>query len=219
MCNNAPDFGATLRNWPGTWEGSCVHTAVHILKCVPQGVCTERCVYTYTALLNYRFSIPYMVRARMTQLSNVCIVCRRRIHVGPDWPIPYGHFQLRWFCICILQGGSLLLDRFCACLTEPCKVHYEKFSKKNNCTFSIWNNKKSTYDLYAYHIPQLKIGYANSALARCAIYSRDTTIRICSVPQLTFVKIPSCDKVVGLAVYFCKIFCLLFVCLSRVAIS
>ena len=25
-----------------------------------------------------------MVRARMAQLSNVCIVCRRRIHVGPD---------------------------------------------------------------------------------------------------------------------------------------
>jgi hypothetical protein len=48
-----------------------------------------------------------------------------------DWPIPYGHFQLRWFCICILQGGSLLLDRFWVCLTEPCKVPYEKFSKNN----------------------------------------------------------------------------------------
>ena len=44
--------------------------------------------------------------------------------------------------------------------------------------------------------------YANSSRARCAIHSRDTTIRICSVPQLTrkipFVKISSWDKLTSL---------------------
>jgi hypothetical protein len=50
--------------------------------------------------------------------------------------------------------------------------------------------------------------YANSSRARCAIYSRDTTIRICSVPRLNrrnpFIKITSRDKVMGLAEYFCQ---------------
>jgi hypothetical protein len=50
--------------------------------------------------------------------------------------------------------------------------------------------------------------YANSSRARCAIYSRDTVIRIYSVPQFRrknqFVKIPSWDKVMGLAEYFCR---------------
>jgi hypothetical protein len=49
---------------------------------------------------------------------------------------------------------------------------------------------------------------ANSSRMRCAIYSRDTKIRICSVPQLkrkySSVKIPSWDKVMGLAEYFCR---------------
>jgi hypothetical protein len=44
------------------------------------------------------------------------------------------------------------------------------------------------------------------ARARCTIYSRDTAIRICSVPRLTFkdtfVKISSWDKVMGFAEYF-----------------
>jgi hypothetical protein len=43
--------------------------------------------------------------------------------------------------------------------------------------------------------------HANSARARCAIYSRDTAIRIYSVSQLinknTFVKISSWAKVMG----------------------
>jgi hypothetical protein len=47
---------------------------------------------------------------------------------------------------------------------------------------------------------------ANSSPARCAIYSRDTAIRICSVPRLKFkkpfVKMPLWDKVMGLAEYF-----------------
>jgi hypothetical protein len=51
---------------------------------------------------------------------------------------------------------------------------------------------------------------ANSARARCAIYSRDTTIRIYSVPRFTgknlFVKISSWAKVMGLAGYFCRLF-------------
>jgi hypothetical protein len=50
--------------------------------------------------------------------------------------------------------------------------------------------------------------YANSSRARCAIHSRDTTIRISSVPRFNrktqFVKIPSWDKVMGLAEYFCR---------------
>jgi hypothetical protein len=45
---------------------------------------------------------------------------------------------------------------------------------------------------------------------RWTIYWRDTTIRICSVPQLThknlFIKIPSWDKVMGLAEYFAGLF-------------
>jgi hypothetical protein len=48
---------------------------------------------------------------------------------------------------------------------------------------------------------------ANSSRTRNAIQSRDTAIRICSVPKLNrenqFVKIPSWDKVMGLAEYFC----------------
>jgi hypothetical protein len=50
--------------------------------------------------------------------------------------------------------------------------------------------------------------YANSSRARCAIYSRDTTIRIYSVSQLSrknpFVKISSWAKVLGFAEYFCR---------------
>jgi hypothetical protein len=50
--------------------------------------------------------------------------------------------------------------------------------------------------------------YANSARARCAIYSRDTAICISSVPQLIrknpFVKISSLAKVMGFAEYFCR---------------
>ena len=49
---------------------------------------------------------------------------------------------------------------------------------------------------------------ANSARVRCAIYSRDTAIRIYSVSQLRrknpFVKISSWAKVMGLAEYFCR---------------
>ena len=48
-----------------------------------------------------------------------------------DRHIRYGHFQLRWFYIFFLQGGSLILDRFWAYLTEISKVPYEKFSKIN----------------------------------------------------------------------------------------
>ena len=52
--------------------------------------------------------------------------------------------------------------------------------------------------------------YANSSRARCAIYSCDTAIRICSVPRLTcknrFVKISSWDKVMSLAEYFCHLY-------------
>jgi hypothetical protein len=51
-------------------------------------------------------------------------------------------------------------------------------------------------------------GFANSSRARCAILSRDTGIRICSVPRLTrkkpLVKMSSLDKVMGLAEYFCR---------------
>ena len=51
-------------------------------------------------------------------------------------------------------------------------------------------------------------GFANSSRARCAIYSRDTVIRIYSVPYFIgnkqFVKIPSWDKVMSLAEYFCR---------------
>ena len=50
--------------------------------------------------------------------------------------------------------------------------------------------------------------YANSSLARCAIYSRDTVILICSVPQLKckhpFVEISLWNKVMSLAEYFCQ---------------
>jgi hypothetical protein len=50
--------------------------------------------------------------------------------------------------------------------------------------------------------------YANSARARCAIYSRDTAIRIYSVSKLSlknpFVKISSWAKVMGFAEYFCR---------------
>jgi hypothetical protein len=50
--------------------------------------------------------------------------------------------------------------------------------------------------------------YANSAGVRCAIYSRDTAICICRIPQFKnnkpCVKIPSWDKVKGLAEYFCR---------------
>jgi hypothetical protein len=46
--------------------------------------------------------------------------------------------------------------------------------------------------------------------ARYAIYSRDTAIRISSVPRFiykySFVKIPSWDKVMGFAEYFCRPF-------------
>jgi hypothetical protein len=53
-------------------------------------------------------------------------------------------------------------------------------------------------------------GFANSARVRCAIHSRDTTIRIYSVPRFKhnkpFVKIPSWDKVMGLAEFFCRPF-------------
>ena len=49
--------------------------------------------------------------------------------------------------------------------------------------------------------------YANSSLARFVIYSCDTVILICSVPQLTcknpFVEISSWNKVLSLAEYFC----------------
>jgi hypothetical protein len=45
--------------------------------------------------------------------------------------------------------------------------------------------------------------FANSSRVRCAIHSRGTAIRIYSVPLFTlknqFVKIPSWDKVMGLA--------------------
>ena len=51
------------------------------------------------------------------------------IQLYSDWPIPYGHFQLRWFCIFFLQGGLLILDRFWAYLTEIRKVPYEFFLK------------------------------------------------------------------------------------------
>jgi hypothetical protein len=54
----------------------------------------------------------------------------------------------------------------------------------------------------------LNLVCAKSAGARCAIYSRDTAIRIYSVPRFRrkkpFVKIPSWDKVMGLAEYFCR---------------
>jgi hypothetical protein len=50
-------------------------------------------------------------------------------------------------------------------------------------------------------------GFANSACVRCAIYSRDTAIRIYSVSRLRrknpFVKISSWAKVMGFAEYFC----------------
>jgi hypothetical protein len=52
-------------------------------------------------------------------------------------------------------------------------------------------------------------GFANSARVRCAIYSRDTAIRIYSVSQLKgktlFVKMSLWTKVMGLAEYFCRI--------------
>jgi hypothetical protein len=51
-------------------------------------------------------------------------------------------------------------------------------------------------------------GFANSSRARCAIYSRDTAIRIYSVSRLRrknlFVKISSWAKVMGFAEYFCR---------------
>jgi hypothetical protein len=51
-------------------------------------------------------------------------------------------------------------------------------------------------------------GFANSSRARCAIYSRDTAIRIYSVSQLKrknqFFKISSWAKVMGFAEYFCR---------------
>jgi hypothetical protein len=51
-------------------------------------------------------------------------------------------------------------------------------------------------------------GFANSSRARCAIYSRDTAIRIYSVSQLrrknSFVKISLWAKVMGFAKYFCR---------------
>jgi hypothetical protein len=62
---------------------------------------------------------------------------------------------------------------------------------------------------------ELKIGAvstvcANSSRARCAIYSRDTAIRIYSVSRLSrknqFVKISSWTKVMGCAEYFCRPF-------------
>jgi hypothetical protein len=50
--------------------------------------------------------------------------------------------------------------------------------------------------------------YANSSRARCAIYSRETTICIYSVSQLysknPFVKISSWAEVMGIAEYFCR---------------
>jgi hypothetical protein len=50
--------------------------------------------------------------------------------------------------------------------------------------------------------------YANSSRARCAIYSRDSAIRIYSVSRLTnknsFVKMSSWTKVKGFAEYFCR---------------
>ena len=53
-------------------------------------------------------------------------------------------------------------------------------------------------------------GFANSSRVRCAIYSRDTAIRSYSVPRFIrnkpFVKIPSWDKVMRLAEYFCQPF-------------
>jgi hypothetical protein len=52
--------------------------------------------------------------------------------------------------------------------------------------------------------------YANSARARSAIYSRDNAIRISSIPRFgrknPFVKIPSWDKIMGFAEYFCRLF-------------
>jgi hypothetical protein len=46
----------------------------------------------------------------------------------------------------------------------------------------------------------------NNPRARCAIYSRDTAIRICSVPPLTgknqFVKISAWEEVMSRAKYF-----------------
>ena len=49
-----------------------------------------------------------------------------------------------------------------------------------------------------------------SSHARCAIYSRDTAIRISSVPRFIcknkFVKISSWAKVMGAAKYFCRPF-------------
>jgi hypothetical protein len=67
---------------------------------------------------------------------------------------------------------------------------------------------------------KLKIGnvsmcqYLGSARVRCAIYSRDIAARIYShvysVPRFKrnkpFVKIPSWDKVMGFAEYFCRPF-------------
>jgi hypothetical protein len=48
--------------------------------------------------------------------------------------------------------------------------------------------------------------YANSSRGRCAIYLRDTAIRICSIPPLKsknlFFKILSWDKVTSRAEYF-----------------
>jgi hypothetical protein len=56
--------------------------------------------------------------------------------------------------------------------------------------------------------------YANSSRARCAIYSRDTAIRIYSVSQLRrknpFVKISSWAKVMG----FAELFLPAFICLD-----
>jgi hypothetical protein len=52
--------------------------------------------------------------------------------------------------------------------------------------------------------------FANSARARCAIHSRNTMIRIYSVPHFNrnkqFVKIPLWDKVMGFAEYFFRPF-------------
>jgi hypothetical protein len=51
-------------------------------------------------------------------------------------------------------------------------------------------------------------GFAHSSRARCAIYSRNTAIRIYSVSQLRrknlFVKISLWDKVMGFTEYFCR---------------
>ena len=50
--------------------------------------------------------------------------------------------------------------------------------------------------------------FADSSRARCAIHSRDTAIRISSVPRFKcknpFVKISSWAKVMGFAEYFCR---------------